>query len=233
MIDLRGGIQPNWVHPLMSGCGSTLLMASEQADEEGPATARRVSAWVAFYIQHVRKWAPGVYSVPYLSPALCIALRDHLDQLGYCPNEDEEPEARINECVLNYADPALFNGLNGMFYSYMRPLANLLLQLDVQSCLAIQGALYTQDGTSGTAWHKDTDSEFTVTVALSEPKRFGGGGTSIWRDGEEIDVPPLPIGHALLFAGRTTLHKGNDVTSGARHLLVHWANQNLSNLNMH
>lgn len=233
MINLREGISPGWVHPSICGMAPHIQRASETADDTGPATARRVPDWVSFYVQHVRKWAPGVYSVPYLAPALCIALSDHFDKLGFEPNEDEEPEARINECVLNHTDPALFTNLNGMFYAYMRPLANLLLQLDVKSCLAIQGAVYTPDGTSGTAWHKDIDSEFTVTVALSEPKRFNGGGTSIWRDDFEFNVPPLPIGHALLFAGRTTLHKGDEVIDGARHLLVHWANQNLSNLNMH
>lgn len=226
-------VSPAWVHPLLIGDVPTLTIASEQADAEGPTTARRVREWATWCDKRVQKWAPGVYSVPYLSPGLCDLLGAHLDHLGYCPNEDEDPEARINECVLNHMDPTLFTLLNGYFYAVAKPLANLLLQLDVNSALCIQGAVYETDGTPGTAWHKDTDSEFTVTVALTDPAEFDGGGTSIWRDGFEFDVPPLPKGHALLFAGRTTLHKGNTVHSGRRQLLVHWCNQSLDTSNLH
>lgn len=41
--------------------------------------------------------------------------------------------------------------------------------------------------------------------------------------GEPFEVPQLPVGHAMLFQGSRTLHKGREVTEGARNLLVFWS----------
>lgn len=221
------------LHPVLRAAIPGILKANEWATEDGPECAKREPRWREFYHEHIRIWAPGVYSMPYLSPALCNGLRLRCDELGYEPNADEEPEAQINECVLSERDPELFTQLNGAWISVMPSIANLLLQLEVKSCLSIQGAVYSPDGTAGTAWHQDIDSEFTAVVALSDPKSFVGGGTDVYRAMETHRVPPLPVGHAMIFAGRTTLHRGVEVEAGKRHLLVHWCNQQLSNMNMH
>lgn len=212
-----------WFHPALRGALRFASDAAERVDAEGPHASFRYPEWRRFKEDHVRLWAPGVYSVPYLSEGMCKALVEHMRNLGYEPNEDEEPQARINECVLNYRDPMLFNELNALWLTAMPTLAKLLLQLDVQSCRAIQGAVYTPDGTSETGWHLDEDSECTAVVALNHG--FEGGGTTVWRDDEEYDVPVLPVGHIMLFNGRSTLHKGNHVSAGERHLLVHWCMQ--------
>lgn len=36
------------------------------------------------------------------------------------------------------------------------------------------------------------------------------------------DVPPLDKGHALLFSGKTVLHRGLNVDAGTRNILVYW-----------
>lgn len=226
-------VSVDWLHPQLVPELAMLARVLEWVQVGGPAVANRCEDWRNFRNFKVRKWAPGVYSVPYLCPALCILLRDHMANLGHMPNDEEEPEAQIQECVLNHEDPELFGKLNGLWMLAMPALAELLLQLEVKSCLSIQGAVYTPDGTSETQWHQDIDSEFTAVVALSDPASFDASGTDVWRDGEQYTVPPLPIGHAMVFAGRTTLHKGNTVHAGERHLLVHWCNQNLSMENIH
>jgi hypothetical protein len=223
----------DWLHPHLKANRGHILTANALAEEDGPCAGNRDAQWRAFRDTHIKKYAPGVYSMPYLNPRLCRYLRAHLLNLGYSPNDEEEPEAQINECVLNHMHPELFTQLNGVWMLVMPAIANLLLQLEVQSCLSIQGAVYSPDGTKETAWHQDIDSEFTAVVALSDPSEFIGGGTDVWRDNKQYNVPPLSVGHAMIFAGRTTLHRGCEVIYGERHLLVHWCNQSLSNLNMH
>lgn len=225
--------QLQWLHPDLLPYREVINQAAEMASDEGPATARRYEGWRIFHDTHVKKWAPGVYSAPYLHPGLCQELRQYMASLGHIGNPEEAPEARINECVLNERDLFLLAQLQGLWLIVQPALAQLLLQMEVRHCDYIQGAVYAPDGTSETAWHQDIDSEYTAVVALSDPSTFAGGGTDVWRDGDHFTVPPLPVGHAMIFAGRTTLHKGNNVTKGQRHLLVHWCNQILTLPTMH
>lgn len=171
------------------------------------------------------KYPNGVYTFPFYSAEHCAALMRELNELSYDVNNEEPHEAQIRECVLQHESVPLYNCAEVMWRAVCPALAFILWNVEPETVASIQAAKYTPETTAGTDWHTDAESDVTLVVALTDT--HGGGGTGVkpgMFSGDAFEVPSLPVGHAMFFLGRTTLHKGLPVTSGERNLLVHWTN---------
>lgn len=142
------------------------------------------------------------------------------------PNAEEGREYQIPEIVMAH------HGALAPHYLLARqigeqilwPLFHLMYGNPPNVFSSIQLARYSAPSNLGTGWHCDTDSEATCVVSLA-PERHQGGGTELMPKGAFAPaefLPPLPKGHALLFNGRCTLHRGVELDSGERNLLVYW-----------
>lgn len=165
----------------------------------------------------------GVYSIPFLHPDYCDALLTEVAAMSFEVNPDENAEVQIPEITLADNCPALHSCLHGLFNNVVNPLTRVLYQLEQTKMSSIQFAQYRPDNTAHGHWHHDRDSDITLVVALSDFHK--GGGTMVKPQGlgEPFEVPQLPVGHAMLFQGSRTLHKGLPVLEGARNLLVFWS----------
>lgn len=165
----------------------------------------------------------GVYSIPFLHPDYCDSLLTEVAAMSFEVNPDEEAEVQIPEITMADNCPALHSCLHGLFNNVVNPLTKVLYQLEQTKMSSIQFAQYTPENTARGNWHHDRDSDITLVVALSDFHK--GGGTMVKPQGlgEPFEVPQLPVGHAMLFQGSRTLHKGLPVTEGARNLLVFWS----------
>lgn len=165
----------------------------------------------------------GVYSIPFLHPDYCDALLTEVAAMSFEVNPDENAEVQIPEITLADNCPALHSCLHGLFNNVVNPLTRVLYQLEQTKMSSIQFAQYRPDNTAHGNWHHDRDSDITLVVALSDFHK--GGGTLVKPQGlgEPFEVPQLSVGHAMLFQGSRTLHKGLPVLEGARNLLVFWS----------
>lgn len=165
----------------------------------------------------------GAYSIPFLHPDYCDALLNEVAAMSFAVNDDEAAEVQIPEITLADNCPALHSCLHGLFNNVINPLTRVLYQLEQTKMSSIQFAQYTPENTAHGNWHHDRDSDITLVVAMSDFHK--GGGTMVKPQGlgEPFEVPQLPVGHAMLFQGSRTLHKGLPVTEGARNLLVFWS----------
>lgn len=199
-----------------------ITAAAAEAELVGEASRIGFEHWAAVEAL-VLKHGEGVYSFPYLSPEYCRQLVHELSQAGYNTNPDEPPEARIPEIVLLHRCKPLHDALSVLWEHTCIPLAKLLWNLEPSHCSIIQAAQYTAGGTPGTAMHHDQDSDVTLVVNLGT--EFKGGGTEVGAGlfEDRVTVPPLPVGHAMFFLGKTRIHRGLPVTEGVRTLIVHWA----------
>ncbi len=164
----------------------------------------------------------GVYSLPFLDPAYCADLLAEAQHMNYAVNEDEQVAVQIPELFLREVCPQLYQSLAALFRRYVVPLSRLLLHVEPELVQSVQFAKYAPHNTPQGAWHRDEDSDVTLVVALSNEHKGGGTEVSPPWPAEKFTVPQLPVGHAMLFMGRTTLHQGLPVTEGERNLLVHW-----------
>jgi hypothetical protein len=171
----------------------------------------------------IKRYAPSIFSMPFLSPEFCAGLVKESTAMTFEVNEAEEPDFRIPEVVLKHTCLQLHASLSVLFDDAMLPVAELLYGLDPKVIRSIQLAKYKPTEVGYGNWHHDFDSDFTVVVALSDDHT--GGGTEIKGHGFSpcVEVPQLPIGHALIFPGKIFLHRGMPVTEGERNLLVFWS----------
>lgn len=170
-----------------------------------------------------QRFRSGVYSIPFLHPGYCEKLLTEIAAMSFAVNPDEAAEVQIPEITLGDNCPALHSCLHGLFNNVVNPLTRVLYQLEQTKMTSIQFAQYRPDNTAHGNWHHDRDSDITLVVSLSDFHE--GGGTMVKPQGlgEPFVVPQLPQGHAMLFQGSRTLHKGLPVTEGARNLLVFWS----------
>ena len=192
-----------------------------------------VDAMLAYTTKHVhvlaawrwltsRQVAPGVFDIPYYSAEFCDRLLLELQDKEFARNEMEDVNFQIEELVLGNELPDLFETCETLFAVAMQPVLALLFSQDDSDLTSIQAAKYNPEEVSHGNWHFDQDSDHTVVVSLN-PNDFKGGGTELRTGPFTVQyIPPLPKGHALLFMGRTTLHRGLYVEEGDRMLLVHW-----------
>lgn len=168
-------------------------------------------------------FSSGVYSIPFLSPDYCDSLLTEVAAMSFAVNPDEDAEVQIPEITLSDTCPTLHSCLHGLFNNVVNPLTKVLFQLEQSKMSSIQFAQYTPESTAHGNWHHDRDSDITLVVALSDFHKGGGTAVKPQGLGEPFVVPQLPVGHAMLFQGSRTLHKGLPVTEGARNLLVFWS----------
>lgn len=169
-----------------------------------------------------REVVPGVFDIPYYSEEFCDQLLLELHDKDFARNAMEDSEYQIEELVLGQELPELYETCEALFAVAMQPVLALLFMQGESVLTSIQAAKYNPEEVSHGNWHFDQDSDHTVVVSLN-PESFTGGGTELRTGPFTVQyVPPLPKGHALLFMGRTTLHRGLYVEQGDRMLLVHW-----------
>lgn len=169
------------------------------------------------------RWTDSVFSMPVLSPETCAALVRASTLFKFQKNEEEEPDFQIPEVVLKHECLGLHASLSVLFDLTLLPIARLLYGMEPDNLRSIQYAQYRPTETGHGNWHVDVDSDFTVVVALSD--QHEGGGTEVKGHGFSVAevIPQLDVGHAMIFPGKTHLHRGMSVTSGVRNLLVFWS----------
>lgn len=179
---------------------------------------------IAYYnaAQIIKRHGSSVFSMPFLDPAFCAGLLKESEQMQYEVNEAEEEAFRIPEVVIKHHCLTLHASLSVLFDNAMKPVAELLYGMEPDVIRSIQFAKYQPTEVGYGNWHHDHDSDFTVVVALSDS--HVGGGTEVKGHGfgASIEVPQLPVGHAMIFPGKVFLHRGMPVTEGVRNLLVFW-----------
>lgn len=165
----------------------------------------------------------NAYAIPFLSPEYCDLLIEESRRFNYTPNDDEDSEYQIPEFVLQHECPQLATCMQCLFEQVIVPISKVVYGPNDLQLTSAQFAQYTPHGTAHGNWHLDDDSDVTAVVSLA-PELFTGGGTDI-RVGpvRKVHVPKLNKGSALLFHGKTTLHRGTAVESGVRDLLVFWS----------
>lgn len=163
-----------------------------------------------------------VYELPIMSPENCDAIRLAATNYDFSPNLAEGEEYRINEAMLELVDKGLYDLLVEDMLPVLNAYCLMINSCPITEVKSLQIAKYSPDGTEGTGWHHDKDSDFTCVISLN-PEDFEGGGTGIRLAPHATwDVPPLPKGHGLVFNGRSIQHRGLPVTKGERLLLVCW-----------
>lgn len=144
----------------------------------------------------------------------------------FTPNQDEGAEYQVPEIVLSHV-PELREAdelAREIARRVLWPIFHCIYGNPPNTFSSVQLARYAAPSNLGTGWHADTDSEATCVVSLA-PDRHVGGGTLLrprGAFGPAVRLQPLPKGTALLFNGRTTLHRGVELESGERNLLVYW-----------
>jgi len=168
------------------------------------------------------KVTPGVYNIPLLSPMFCDMIRQETSQWPFTGNSQEPEHLRCPEAVLHEVCPQLGRTLWELFRAATAPVYALLHGTAPASPSAVQLTRYTLERNSLGGWHQDEDSDFTAVVELA-PELHTGGGTDVMSAPLTVtSVPTLAKGHALLFCGKTTHHRGRPITEGVRDLLVFW-----------
>lgn len=172
----------------------------------------------------------GYYTCPVLSPEVCASLVNFGDIVGFKVNDSEESAYQIPELIIRDHSPDLDASLRAVGRELLWPIFELITGARPNHFSSIQLARYGEGDIRSTGWHQDEDSEATVVVSLA-PNLHTGGGTALRPAGilgPVAVLPPLPTGHALIFNGRHTLHRGLPLVSGQRNLLVYWMVNNIN-----
>lgn len=141
---------------------------------------------------------------------------------GFAPNSLEDKAYQIPEWTTQDQCPQLFRALRELHDAALAPVWMLIQGRTADVYNTIQFAQYNPKGTAHGNWHHDEDSDQTTVVSLN-PEQFSGGGTQLRTSAVTYaDVSPLDKGHALLFSGKTVLHRGLNVDAGTRNILVYW-----------
>lgn len=182
--------------------------------------------WAAVeFLDSLPRYANGLaVSVPLLHPDVCDLIIEEINKPGLVwePNDEEDEDYQIPEIVLKHHMKELHQSLHKFGDATLFRIMKLLWGRGPNHVRSIQLAKYTPEGTRMSGWHHDEDSNMTAVINLA-PELYTGGGTDI-RTGllTYEHVPPVPKGHALIFNGYQTLHRGAPVESGERNILVYW-----------
>lgn len=173
-----------------------------------------------FLEQHLKTWAPDLYSFPLLSEEFVEFLMAVSDQVGrWEPEEGDEygaPELRLRR---------ISPGLEDVFSEIVRRHINPILRrlyLGVYEVGWLNPPFlirYDMHRQQDMDLHYDGQSELTFTVALNE--NFEGGHLEFPRQSFRSDA--VPVGHALVFPGGLShLHRAMPIRSGERRSLTIW-----------
>lgn len=185
-----------------------------------PAKEREAVEW----LERQRVHSTNAYTLPFLSPGFVQSLLAELQLVHaeFTPNQLEAKAYQIPEWTTQDQCPQLFRALRELHNAALAPVWMLIQQRVADVYNTIQFAQYNPKGTAHGNWHHDEDSDQTTVVSLN-PEQFSGGGTQLRTSATTFaEVPPLEKGHALLFSGKTTLHRGLNVDAGTRNILVYW-----------
>lgn len=185
-----------------------------------PAKEREAVEW----LERQRVHSTNAYTLPFLSPGFVQSLLAELQLVHaeFTPNQLEAKAYQIPEWTTQDQCPQLFRALRELHNAALAPVWMLIQQRVADVYNTIQFAQYNPKGTAHGNWHHDEDSDQTTVVSLN-PEQFSGGGTQLRTSATTYaDVPPLGKGHALLFSGKTVLHRGLNVNAGTRNILVYW-----------
>jgi 2OG-Fe(II) oxygenase superfamily len=164
----------------------------------------------------------NIFLTKLMTPAECDALLDNIAEYDFAPNLEEGVEYRIEEAVLETVDPGAYESLKEFLLPVLNAYCLMINSTPITKVVSFQIAKYRPEGTPGTGWHHDKESDFTAVISLN-PENFEGGGTGFrMAPHATVDVPPLAKGQAVMFNGRSVQHRGLPVTSGERLLLVCW-----------
>ena len=214
----------HYLHPELVTWLPKLQDVIDQVSLQGLDRVNDIWQQEGMYDFPMATWAPGVYSFPFLNEDSCT----YFANLAYYASEDfkvnevEGQPYQIPELVLLDKAPEAHWFARQLWLEALKPMCVLGWGKSPDHCTAIQIAKYTPDNTAGGNWHHDESSEFTILVNIA-PHLYTGGGTAIKAWGPvagPIVVDPLPLGHALMFNGRMSFHKGEKVETGERNLLV-------------
>lgn len=217
-----------WMHPDLAKVQPGIFLLSNYMDEMRWNITDEYDddEWAAVeFIEGLPRYANGLAcSVPLLHPDVCDLIIEEINRSGleWVPNDDEDEDYQIPEIILKHRMIELHESLQKFADSTLFRIMKLLWGRKPTNVRSIQLAKYTPEGTRMSGWHHDEDSNMTAVVNLA-PELYTGGGTDV-RTGllTYEHVPPVPKGHALIFNGHQTLHRGAPVESGERNILVFW-----------
>lgn len=174
----------------------------------------------------IQRIGSEIYAMPMFSKEFVEMTMNEIQNIkensGFSVNEEEKPEARIEEFVLRHMCPGwhlsmmqLILAKINIIYSFLfgRPVVDGIVQL----------ANYNPKGVNQTCWHHDNDSDVTMVCPLNTGA-YKGGGTEFFNRGK---IDPLPDGHALIFPAYGHLHRGITTESGDRYLFVFWLSKKI------
>ena len=166
-------------------------------------------------------YTSSIYTFPVLTKKYCDYLVGKMKDVNYKENSIESEMYQIPEFVLD-CESAEFGMFSDIIFNYVNHISMIVYHQQTEYINSIQFAKYSENTTSNGNLHSDSDSDITIVINLSD--KFDGGGTRILLPGfnNEVIVPPVPVGHCLLFRGKMELHEGMKITSGTRDLLVFW-----------
>ena len=199
----------------------TVFEQKLHAPEATLATLSRKQLAALVWLQR-RQVAPGVYDIPLLSPTFCDMIRQETSQWPFTGNSQEPAHLRCPEAVLHEVCPQLGRTVWELFRAALGPVYTLIHGTVPTAVAAAQLTRYTLERNSLGGWHQDEDSDFTAVVELAPELHTGGGADVMSAPLTITSVPTLAKGHALLFCGKTTHHRGRPITEGVRDLLVFW-----------
>lgn len=177
----------------------------------------------------IQTYGPMIFSAPVMDEYECDDLMAYADthRSSFAVNPEEETPYQVEELVLRYQAPALFAKFLNLMDERITPLFQVMTGHTPGKASSIQLARYTPNATAQSDWHVDEQSEMSCVVSLA-PERHMGGGTYLrpyGPAGNTIFVPALKKGHALFFNGKYVHHRGAEVRTGERNLLVFWLMQ--------
>lgn len=170
----------------------------------------------------IKDYGNGVYSFKMFSEEFCKYVLSRAKKCHYEVNDIEESPYQMPEVVLADKDVKLYEETLEIFNSHIPQITKCLYYAESKNINSIQLAKYSKETISKGNWHFDEDSDITLVATLNN--NYSGGGTKIKPYGyeEEIVINSLEPGECLLFRGKHLLHKGLQVESGERNILVFW-----------
>lgn len=223
---MKGVLHPEWT-PERVEAFSTVVRA--QGGRQGTIDAYQaldatLREWMA---QTVATGAVGLcggnaFVVPVLSAGMCQGLLRWSEERAWSPNADEEPDYQMDEIVLAQNDAEFDEIVKTALMYALAPFLCCVFGKLPDQWRSVQLTRYDAGLRDGGNYHVDASSKYTAVIALNDD--FEGGGTRLVNGlFGSVLVPPVPVGHALVFRGREIFHKGEAITSGTRKLLTVWA----------
>jgi hypothetical protein len=213
-------VNTNFIHPDFKAAAFDAFLILDQNDDD-IETSDNEFVNLKIVDSICSEPAPDIITFPAFTEEFCEKLLEETLKSGVAwernPNEDQYrsmPEIRLRE---------MDQRLHDTYKKYILELLSLV-SYDKWKCKSnmladAQIACYDPTNQKHGNWHHDSSSDITFVVPLSSG--FEGGGTEFYN--QKLKLPPLPVGHCVMFPGRVThIHRGMAVTKGERYILTAW-----------